>query len=387
MVSYYFAGCIMAKKLKKLVWYGFITANGLLLLLCLLAYLSPFINPGSNAFIGMLGMGFPILFILVFVVGVYWAFKKLKWVWLHVAVIILSSYQFSMVFGVHAAAGFTQAKTPQTLRIASWNLSSWGVTKRNNAQKTSYRQQMTDLLAATDADIICLQEYHFLRDKTFRDSLIPELKEKGYNYFFFVRSKYTMHLYRSAHVTGVAIASKLPISDTTHFDYSDDNFAEPLVYADVQFNNQPIRIFTTHLQSVRLEEYDYEALHNLKEPVNASITQTRAVAWKLKQAYIKRAMQAQILHQKIKESPYPVIVCGDFNDVPGSYVYNTVKDNLQDAFLKKGFGFGRTYRFISPTLRIDYVLADKKFKVEQYKKIEVNYSDHYPVVADVKFEQ
>ncbi len=377
----------MINKEKKIFRASFRITNVVLLLLCLLTCLSPFLHPGNNAFIALTSMGFPFLFLLVVIVGVYWAVKKSKWIWVHAAVIVLSLYQLNCVFGFNAAAGFTQQKKPQTLRVVSWNLSSWGLTERNNVSKINFRQEMTALLNNADADIICLQEYHFLKHKTFRDSLIPELKEKGFNYFFFARSRYTMRLFRSAHITGVAIASKYPLADTAHFDYSDDDFAEPLIYADVKFNNQTIRVFTTHLQSVRLDEFDYEALHSFKQPASANIEQTHALAWKLKQAYIKRAEQAKILQQKIKESPHPVIVCGDFNDVPGSYVYSTVKGNLQDAFLKKGFGFGRTYRFISPTLRIDYILADKKFTVQQYKKIEVNYSDHYAVVADVGFDE
>jgi endonuclease/exonuclease/phosphatase (EEP) superfamily protein YafD len=61
---------------------------------------------------------------------------------------------------------------------------------------------------------------------------------------------------------------------------------------------------------------------------------------KLKTAYQYRGAQADILHQKITESPYPVIVCGDFNDVPNSYTYFKVRDDLQDAFLKKGSRHG-----------------------------------------------
>ncbi|MEZ5028200.1 MAG: endonuclease/exonuclease/phosphatase family protein [Ferruginibacter sp.] len=90
---------------------------------------------------------------------------------------------------------------------------------------------------------------------------------------------------------------------------------------------------------------------------------------------------------KIKQSPYPVIVCGDMNDVPNSYTYFTVKDDLQDAFLKKSGGLGRTFRYISPTLRIDYILADKKFEVENFSKIKVPYSDHYPILADIAFKE
>ncbi len=373
----------MIQRLKKFARIAFIAANCVAIFFCLLACLSPFLHPGNNAFIALLGLGFPLLFFSVILFAVYWFVRKSKWVWVSAAALLLSGYQLTHVFALHPGGQFAVIKKPDALRISTWNISSWGVSGKNNPAKISYRKQMTELLANTNADVICLQEYHFLREKTFRDSVIPELKEKGYNYFFFSRSLYTMHLFKSAHVTGVAIASKLPLRDTVHINYNKDDFAEPLIYADVLFNNQPLRIFTTHLQSVRFENYDYEALHNLKEPVNASITQSRAIAWKMKQAYIKRAAQAAFLHEKIITSPYPVIVCGDFNDVPGSYTYHTIKENLQDAFLKKGFGFGRTYRFLSPTLRIDYILADKKFTVQQYKKFEVNYSDHYPVVADI----
>lgn len=373
----------MTKKIKKLVWVSFQAFSGLIFLLCLLACLSPFVHAGKYPIIGLLGLVFPLLYLSSFVLTIYWAFKKSKWLWPGIVIMLAGLFQFTMVFGLGFSGKFKEEKGGGNIRIVSWNISSWGLTNRNNRNKASYRYEMTDLLNKTDADVICLQEYHFLREKTLRDTLIPELREKGYNYFFFARSKYTMRLYSSAHVTGVVIASKFPIADTGHFSYGDDDYAEPLIYTDIRFNNKMVRIFTTHLQSVRFEPYDYAALHNLKEPVNASVTQSRAVAWKLKQAFKKRALQAVLLHKKIEESPHPVILCGDFNDVPGSYAYYIARGNLQDAFLKTGLGFGRTYRFLSPTLRIDYIMADKKFTVAQYKKIVVPFSDHYPIMADI----
>ncbi|MGN6246740.1 MAG: endonuclease/exonuclease/phosphatase family protein [Ginsengibacter sp.] len=87
----------------------------------------------------------------------------------------------------------------------------------------------------------------------------------------------------------------------------------------------------------------------------------------------------------MEKSPYPVILTGDFNDVPNSNTYFTISKNMQDVFLKKGSFIGRTFRFISPTLRIDYILADKSFKVNQMRIIHVSYSDHYPVEADLQY--
>ena len=56
---------------------------------------------------------------------------------------------------------------------------------------------------------------------------------------------------------------------------------------------------------------------------------------------------------------------------------------MKDAFLEEGFGIGRTFSSLSPTLRIDYIFADSHFRVGQFKRIARNYSDHYMLVADI----
>jgi endonuclease/exonuclease/phosphatase family metal-dependent hydrolase len=87
----------------------------------------------------------------------------------------------------------------------------------------------------------------------------------------------------------------------------------------------------------------------------------------------------------LNNSPYPVIVCGDFNDVPVSFAYETIGDGLQNAFVAKGSGISRTFSSISPTLRIDNIFTDKKFKVTQFTRIKNTLSDHFPIVADMRF--
>ncbi|MEI9946946.1 MAG: endonuclease/exonuclease/phosphatase family protein [Chitinophagaceae bacterium] len=89
----------------------------------------------------------------------------------------------------------------------------------------------------------------------------------------------------------------------------------------------------------------------------------------------------------IGDSPHPVLFCADLNDVPNSYTYYTVKGDMQDAFLKKGFGIGRTFSALSPTLRIDYIFADDNFKIKQFKRILKRYSDHYMLVSDIELKK
>ncbi len=373
----------MTKKLKKIIKVSFVCINITVVLFYLLAGLVPFLKAQNHWFIALLGLIFPLLFFAVLGFCIYWLIRKSKWLFPSVTALVLGWQQITVSFVFKGKKEFTVAKPHETLRILSWNLSSWGITNRFNQGKISYKDQMLEVIRNTNADVLCFQEFLFSGDINFRDSVIPELKEQGYRYSYFANTNYTGRVYRSTHITSVIILSKYPFADTANYIYGEKDFAEHLIYADIQFNNQVIRIFTTHLQSVSLNMQEYPSLDKIKNIDRDQLKESKTIIGKLKKAYRYRSIQADTVHQKIKESIYPVIVCGDFNDVPNSYTYFTIKDGLQDAFLKKGSGFGRTFRYISPTLRIDYIMADKKFTVTQYHKIEVPYSDHYPVVADI----
>jgi endonuclease/exonuclease/phosphatase family metal-dependent hydrolase len=95
-------------------------------------------------------------------------------------------------------------------------------------------------------------------------------------------------------------------------------------------------------------------------------------------------MQADIIDQVRNNSPYPVVLTGDLNDVPNSYTYFKVRGSFKDAFLEKGYGIGRTFRSLSPTLRIDYIFTDPRFSVVQFKREKKDYSDHYMIVTDIR---
>ena len=106
---------------------------------------------------------------------------------------------------------------------------------------------------------------------------------------------------------------------------------------------------------------------------------------KLKRGVVRRSIQADVVKEFISKSPYPFILTGDFNDVPNSYTYFTIRGTeLQDAFLETGLGVGRTYSYIAPTLRIDYIFTTKDFSITQFNRIIKNYSDHYMLVTDLQ---
>lgn len=374
----------MTQKFKKIIQIIITTATILAILAYLLACLAPLLNAGRHTYFALIGLIFPLLFFALIGFLIFWLTRKSKWVFICIAALLCGWQQVSVLIGFHPIKKFNVAKAPETLRVLTWNLSSWGESNRSGIPKgqDNYQSEMVEVIKNSNADVLCFQEYLYYKNSQYLDSVIPALKEMGYQYLYFAKKDYTGYLYTTVKLTGIEIISKYPIAEADKFLYNDNMLTEPLIYADIIINNQRIRFFTTHLESVRFGSEDYEVLHKLKDPTKLSISKSRNAGGKLKIAYRKRALQAELLQEKIKASPFPVIVCGDFNDVPNSYTYFTIKGDLQDAFLKKGWGFGKTFRYISPTLRIDYILADKKFAVSQFNKIEVPYSDHYPIIAD-----
>jgi endonuclease/exonuclease/phosphatase family metal-dependent hydrolase len=302
---------------------------------------------------------------------ILWIILKSKWFWACLIVMLLGLQQILAVFSFHFPQQFSATKQPNTLRILHWNVESWDESK-DNPNDESYKPQMFELLKKEYADRKNLDD---------PKSNVSTITKMGYPYYLFAATeKETPHRQQ-----GVIIFSKYPIVHSDTFNYGENTNAEHLIFADIQCGEKTFRIFTTHLQSVRFESSDYESLSRLKHAKDPGYHDSRTIVSKLKKGYEHRYEQAQLVKQKIEESPYPAIITGDFNDVPNSSTYFTIRGKLQDAFLEKGSFIGRTFRYISPTLRIDYILADKSLKVNQFRVIHVPYSDHYPLEADLQW--
>lgn len=364
--------------MTKLAATIFKTVNIFFVVLYLSACLIPFLPAGTFWMVAFLGLIFPLLFLVVLAFFIIWLFARSRWCLLSLVALLLSWQQLSAFAGLNLEEDFKLAKNGQTLRVLSWNLSSWGETSKN--RNRAARHLMLDVIKDQQADLLCLQEFWDAELESRGISNLRALREMGYPYSYFVNTVVD----NFEHKTGVVIASKYPISNPVKYTFGEDDYAEHLICADVEFNHRKYRIFTTHLQSVRFGGRQYSTISKIKHSDKDGLKGTGTILRKLKKAYRFREEQAQLVRQKIEESPYPVIICGDFNDVPNSYTYFTIRGGLRDSFTEKGSGLGRTFQYLFPTLRIDYIFVAKNFEVSQFNRIEVPYSDHYPVVADLR---
>lgn len=356
--------------------------NILTIIAYLLVCLVPFVNTGIHWLIALPGLGFSLLFFTLLLFIILWIFLRSKWLWVTLIAILIGFQQIVAVFSFNFHKDFSFDKKPNTLRIMHWNLESWGDDyDKTQEGESSFKPYMMDVINVQNADLLCFVEYSDLKNMKDPRSNTSSIMKMGYPYYLYAPTDTTSNRNQQ----GVIIFSKYPIINSGIFNYGKHTQAEHLIYIDINVGKDTFRIFTTHLQSVRFGESDYESLYNLKRARDPGYRDSRNLISKLKTGYEYRYHQAQTVKEKISESPYPVIITGDFNDVPNSNTYFTIKGNLQDAFLKKGSWIGRTFRFISPTLRIDYIMSDKKFKVNQFQVIHVPYSDHYPIETDLQY--
>lgn len=151
-------------------------------------------------------------------------------------------------------------------------------------------------------------------------------------------------------------------------------------------HNDTLRFFFVHLNTFGLSDYDKAYLEEIGKKdsdLKKDLKRTSTYIGKFNFAFARRAREADAAREIINKSPYPVVVCGDLNDLPGSYTYTTIKGELKDAFLEKGFGIGRTYNQLAPTLRIDHMLYDGDYlNCLGYKSPYTSLSDHNPVIAN-----
>lgn len=335
--------------------------------------LLPFLSSGGWWFIAILGLIFPFLFILEILFLVFWIIKKSKLIIISVLSLLLSWRQVSVIIAFNGTSAKITNRPEGTLRVLSWNVSRWDERNKEKRGGQSYRRLMLDFIEINNPDVLCFQEFFECQDPKYYEATIPVLQKLGFLYYHFFP---TTQLFNGSFQYGLAIFSRYPIIKSGSFLNNAKIHSEGLIYCDIKLGDKTVRVFDSHLESPGFGKEDFSS--------SGAIKPSRNLMTKFKNSYSYRNIQANSASEIIQKSPFPVIVCSDVGDIPNSYAYFKLKGKLNDAFLKKGSGLGRTYRRISPTLRIDYLFVDKKFTIKSFSIPNVVYSDHYPLISDLE---
>lgn len=374
----------MAHPVRRFTKKFFIICNIIAAMLFLLGCYGYLFNPQKFWFVGLLTLvSFYLLLVLLLFIF-FWLIAKPGYTFISLVAMLLAWGPLKHLVKIRISHSFEIKKADNTLRVMSWNVEHFKIAEHKTHPEK--KLQMIGLINNYNPDVACFQEM-VASDKNPAaiNNLEGFMKELNMPYYYY---SYNSKLdFDKDHRFGIIILSKFPLVNKMTVSYNPNDYNSIFQYADIVKGADTFRVYNAHLQSLRFSNNDLQYLEDPEIDNEKSFKESKSVLSKLKNGFLKRKEQSDHLRKEIMQSPYPAIVCGDFNDVPNSYAYKTIGKGLKNAFAEKGAGIGRTYSHMSPTLRIDNIFTDQRFLIEQYVRVNRKISDHYPVIADLYYNK
>ena len=323
--------------------------NSISAVLLAISYLLPHVPPAKFSFISILSLTVPFLIILNVCFLIYWLIRLKKQVLLSLLVLLLG---YNYATSLYQFGGDDETISKEGLKVMTYNVRLFNVF--NWLPDANIKDEISSFIKTENPDVLCMQEY---RPNT-------SLSLKGY-------SKYE-ELSGEKIKTGQAIYSRYPIVNSGSIEFP--NTANNAIFADIVKGEDTVRIYNLHLQSLRIDT----ANQPITEENSENLVRRVALAFRQQQ----NQMELFLKHKD--SSKHPLIICGDFNNTAYSYVYRNIREGLNDAFVEAGIGFGRTFKFDLFPMRIDFILTDPDFEVENFKSYKEEFSDHYPISTSIK---
>ena len=350
----------MRKAFNKIVFFF----NILAVVALLISYSSVYIPPDKFWIPSLFGLAYPFILLANLLFVVYWLFVKAR------------NLLFSLVFillGWNFIGRYIQTRTKKEasgqIKVLSYNIRNFYGTGAKHVRENA--TAIVSFLVEQNPDIVCLQETRLRKKNIFN---LPETIKK-------IESIEHYQYARSSNTYGMVTMSRYPIVNMQEIRFEDSrNMA---IYTDMIIASDTVRIFNVHLQSYQINPEEYSIIESPSISEEEDIEEVKKMGMKFKKAFQQRARQVREIRKYLDKSPYPVILCGDFNDTPASFTYKQIGANLHDAFVLSGRGIGRTYIGRLPSFRIDYIFYSKEFKSVNFETVDFKCSDHLPITSEL----
>ncbi len=252
---------------------------------------------------------------------------------------------------------------PDDIKIVSYNVGRFGMSSADS--RSAAVDAVVRLLQAQDADVICLQEFFIEDAGQIRSFFRKHFKGYDLEYYVYPTDKGSY---------GNVTLSRFPLRAKGKLDFEESsNLA---IYGDYILKGTPVRIYNCHFQSYNI------SLPRVAQVFKGDYKEVfRDTEQRMKTSITLRPRQVDMVLRNIDDCPTAALVAGDFNDNPLSYTYWRLSRGRKDSFMEAGQGFGATYSFFRPFLRIDYILFPDVLRAVSHSVLHVPYSDHYPIVT------
>lgn len=357
---------------RKLLYKAFLALNIILAFCLLMSYMAVHINPEDFALFAFFGLAYPYILLLNILMIITWTFLLKYEAFISVAVIILGLNHFSNYIQLFKQSGNRSGE----FKVMSYNVHMFN--HFENEKIRDSQKKVYNLIKSQRPDIFCLQEFYISGNPAQAQSIINTAT--GQKYFAHVKVLGS----GNGRYYGIATFSRFPIVRRGEIVHPGSSSLS--TFTDVVIKKDTFRIYNNHLQSFRLKRMERSFIEELTSDEKETLGEVKNLYSRLKIGFVRRALQAQKVKDYVRQSPYPVIVAGDFNDTPVSYTYRKIRKGLNDSFVNSGYGAGFTYKGNYPANRIDYILYDNSLINNYFEIVRVKYSDHYPIIAYFKIK-
>ncbi|MBS1773583.1 MAG: endonuclease/exonuclease/phosphatase family protein [Bacteroidetes bacterium] len=364
---------------SKLVGYTFLLLNiGAVIWLVLCAFAAN-TSPAEVRNIALFGFTTPFAILANVLCALFWLFSKKKIRSLLSITVLIGCYKVALtIFGLNFFSGQDMSRAANHVKIITWNAHGMGIF--NVPHSKVFDERLMSFIKDQNADILVIPEFSAPKSDITKPFASKIIKNCGYVEYRFKPD----NTLGTTIFLGTAVFSKYPFKNFVAHKLSEEAY---LLQGDMQLpSGKMMRMFFVHLSTFGLSDYDKKFIENVKQN-NTSMDDdkghSRTFIWKFNNAFRQRAKEVNKIAAIMAQSPYPTFICGDFNDLPGSYTYSKLRGDLNDAFIDKGVGLGRTYNEIIPTLRIDHMFYNPEvMKAIGYECEFTSLSDHNPVIVN-----
>lgn len=343
-------------------------ANAATVACMLLIGFSYYANPERHPLIANINLAFPLFLAANVAFLVFW---------------LLFRKRMALITVAGLVAGYVPIRTYTPLNIGGEapegciKVMSYNVFNFSTWADPSEPCDILDYIKSEHPDILCLEEYGL---SGWKKDMCYAVLDSMY--------AYSDHSNSQAGGDAIAIYSRFPIvgKESIRYESRTNNSA---AFRLVTAKDDTTTVVVNHLESTGLSPEDRTKFKSLMKggmPRQDAEQESRRMWHKLGEASARRAPQADAVAEYVaRHKDRSLILVGDFNDSPLSYVHHRLASELTDCYVQTANGPGISYHYNNFYVRIDNIMCSNHWTPYQCRvDSRVKGSDHYPITCLLK---
>lgn len=346
-------------------------ANVLCVVLLVMCSLSVRISPVHAGLLVAFGLSFPVYLVPAVFFLVLWLIFKPHYSLISLAGLIIAWPSVR----AYCPINFPNPHPKGCIKVVSFNSKAFSLFE--SARQGSLETRSLDYVMNSHADIICIQEAGCWNDDYGRRAIARLRKLPYFD---------TLRVGKD-NALGFATRFKVLKKERVVSNLKEHGSVAYTLAAE----GDTIIVINNHFVSNNISPEDKVKYKKMVEaPSDSSMPGAlHYFVKKVGEAGMGRAQQADLVEKYIEQhSDRPIILCGDFNDSPISYIHYTLTRRLRDAYTMSGIGPGISYHEAGMYFRLDNILCSRHWKAYD-AKVETGKgsSDHYPISCYLKLKK